>query len=226
VAGGAAKGSVNNPSDPGSWNRYAYVEGDPMNEYDPSGQYIEGPCMTWGNLSWACNPFGNVGPIPNTGTPGFDIFQFCVLNALQCLASQPQSSGSSVTVPPAYIECVTNVWSAEQTIQEDIKNIVEGATTVNDVLSLAANLTVSGSAAYTVAAAAIVTGAAATLPEAAAAGAAAFIVSYAVGKVAGVGEDFLVAAFQKFVNYAAPKILYSVANDQAKQCAKQFPVAQ
>jgi RHS repeat-associated protein len=30
------------PSDPGSWNRYAYVGGDPINENDPSGLFAEG----------------------------------------------------------------------------------------------------------------------------------------------------------------------------------------
>lgn len=68
VAGGAAKGSVNNPSDPGSWNRYAYAEADPINKYDPTGQYIDGPCTVWGNLSWACSPFSGMGF--NPGTPG------------------------------------------------------------------------------------------------------------------------------------------------------------
>jgi RHS repeat-associated protein len=37
VAGGAASGSVSNPSDPGSWNRYAYTRGDPINRFDPGG---------------------------------------------------------------------------------------------------------------------------------------------------------------------------------------------
>jgi len=37
VAGGASSGSVNNPSDPGSWNRYAYTRGDPINRNDSRG---------------------------------------------------------------------------------------------------------------------------------------------------------------------------------------------
>jgi RHS repeat-associated protein len=31
------------PSDPGSWNRYSYVEGDPINSFDPTGQYLQAP---------------------------------------------------------------------------------------------------------------------------------------------------------------------------------------
>ena len=37
TAGGAQSGSVNNPGDPGSWNRYAYTRGDPVNRADPGG---------------------------------------------------------------------------------------------------------------------------------------------------------------------------------------------
>jgi RHS repeat-associated protein len=33
----AAKGA-NDPSTPGSWNRYAYVQGDPVNGYDPRAE--------------------------------------------------------------------------------------------------------------------------------------------------------------------------------------------
>ncbi len=29
------------PGDPGSWNRYAFVSGDPMNLYDPEGLYTQ-----------------------------------------------------------------------------------------------------------------------------------------------------------------------------------------
>jgi RHS repeat-associated protein len=38
----SAKGA-NNPSDPGSWNRYAYVNGDPVNLIDPSGMVASLP---------------------------------------------------------------------------------------------------------------------------------------------------------------------------------------
>ena len=43
------------PNDPGSWNRYAYAEGDPANNSDPHGLYIAtdaygdygGSCYEW-----------------------------------------------------------------------------------------------------------------------------------------------------------------------------------
>ncbi len=42
-AGGSGKGDANNSSDPGSWNRYGYVQGDPINQYDPKGLWAETP---------------------------------------------------------------------------------------------------------------------------------------------------------------------------------------
>ena len=67
--GGASTAS---PSDPASWNRYAYVQGDPVNYYDPSGTFMlipdPGTISTWtpppvattlcGINPAACSPFG------------------------------------------------------------------------------------------------------------------------------------------------------------------------
>ncbi|MDO8941627.1 MAG: RHS repeat-associated core domain-containing protein, partial [Desulfobacterales bacterium] len=42
------------PANPGSWNRYAYVEGDPVNYHDPGGldrSDGQGPTLTW-NPTW------------------------------------------------------------------------------------------------------------------------------------------------------------------------------
>jgi RHS repeat-associated protein len=39
--------SVNNPADPQSWNRYAYVLGDPINFHDPTGRLSETPPPSW-----------------------------------------------------------------------------------------------------------------------------------------------------------------------------------
>ena len=45
----AATNGGNDPSNPGSWNRYAYVAGDPINYYDPAGEYmaIPAPGTEW-----------------------------------------------------------------------------------------------------------------------------------------------------------------------------------
>lgn len=37
----ASNGNEGNPSDPGSWNKYAYVEDDPINGTDPKGLFEE-----------------------------------------------------------------------------------------------------------------------------------------------------------------------------------------
>jgi RHS repeat-associated protein len=36
----AAKHGANSPSKPGSWNRYSYVQGDPVNAKDPRGLFL------------------------------------------------------------------------------------------------------------------------------------------------------------------------------------------
>lgn len=46
------------PSDPGSWNRYAYVDGDPVNLFDPRGLEAEYPdsfCLNYPE-HYTCNP--------------------------------------------------------------------------------------------------------------------------------------------------------------------------
>jgi RHS repeat-associated protein len=45
------------PADPQSWNRYAYVSGDPMNSYDPNGLFEQGP-GTPANEPIQCSIFG------------------------------------------------------------------------------------------------------------------------------------------------------------------------
>ena len=60
-AGGAANGSVSNPSDPGSWNRYSYTRGDPVNRLDPRGLYDCGDgWVSDASLTGPCYP--GVGP--------------------------------------------------------------------------------------------------------------------------------------------------------------------
>jgi RHS repeat-associated protein len=45
----ATASGANNPADPGSWNRYAYAENDPVNFNDPSGLMLGCPSGDWSN---------------------------------------------------------------------------------------------------------------------------------------------------------------------------------
>jgi len=67
------------PKDPGSWNRYSYVEGDPVNFYDPRGlmlfpaiwdPYGKGPPGTPGG-GGGCGAIMNIAADPESGTPGY-----------------------------------------------------------------------------------------------------------------------------------------------------------
>ena len=59
------------PSDPGSWNRYSYVEGDPVNFKDPTGEYMCNPAnpQCTGAASFGlCDPYDPI--CGNTCGPG------------------------------------------------------------------------------------------------------------------------------------------------------------
>ncbi len=64
------------PADPGSWNRYAYVGGDPVNWYDPPGLQKCRP--GWICFSLDTRPFGSSAlPAPNlaSGQGGKDMYE-------------------------------------------------------------------------------------------------------------------------------------------------------
>ena len=67
-----------NPENPLSWNRYSYVENDPINKNDPEGLGPEFPERGGKNWWWVCywsgmcgNPQGQAGPVskPGGGNP-------------------------------------------------------------------------------------------------------------------------------------------------------------
>jgi|SRR5579883_1578437 len=71
----ANNGGTGDSADPGSWNRYAYVGGDPVNYYDPDGLVAlcpigaisRGTYCEWpgdGDLSWLNAPRPRLGPKP------------------------------------------------------------------------------------------------------------------------------------------------------------------
>ncbi len=85
-----------NPRDPGSWNKYAYVGGDPVNSNDPNGLYAvpvapgdeAGYC--WENPQDPdCWPFGGNGPAtgPDANSNAIDPWVYSVLLQIQGLAN-------------------------------------------------------------------------------------------------------------------------------------------
>src|SRR6202011_3450064 len=48
------------PTDPGSWNRYTYTRGDPVNRIDPAGREDCGFCITFGPLGPLSDPSGGI----------------------------------------------------------------------------------------------------------------------------------------------------------------------
>ncbi len=50
-----------NPRDPSSWNRYAYVQGDPVNRFDPKGLYAALPSCYWNEDDPECADDGSGG---------------------------------------------------------------------------------------------------------------------------------------------------------------------
>ena len=53
----ASAQGANNPNDPGTWNRYAYVAGDPINRVDPTGR--DYTLLCWDGDSDACGGIGD-----------------------------------------------------------------------------------------------------------------------------------------------------------------------
>lgn len=92
VAGGAARGNVNNPSDPGTWNRYEYVGGDPANRSDPDGTdwiFIFNPPP-----SLPLDPFAGMNPAP---VP-YGVAYNCLVYGT-CQVSQSSEGGTSGPLP-------------------------------------------------------------------------------------------------------------------------------
>jgi RHS repeat-associated protein len=66
----AAKGA-NSPNDPGTWNRYSYVAGDPANRVDPTGQMFELTCTGADGFSSIDSCFGGGAGFNDCSSNGF-----------------------------------------------------------------------------------------------------------------------------------------------------------
>ena len=104
----AAAHGANNPSDPGTWNRYAYVGGNPASKKDPKGLWACEDCgedgsiacqigYHWDEFSGFCEPDNPGGPPPDppTGSAkcGDDQASQWVLNNYQSVLDEANKLG-------------------------------------------------------------------------------------------------------------------------------------
>jgi RHS repeat-associated protein len=96
------------PSDPGSWNRYTYTRGDPVNRFDPTGRVDIATCGGDGDDSGGC--FGGGGGWDYWGNYGgcgsqLDPDPFFSFGHLLCdqpdQGGQPVGGGGGGAAPPA-----------------------------------------------------------------------------------------------------------------------------
>ncbi len=136
--------SVNNPKDPGSWNRYAYTRGDPVNRLDPSGR---DDCLTDNCGLGAGGGDPNCGPdwTTNAGESGpcySSVFTFPPeINASPNPVSGP-TSPNPVKGPPQP-KCWQNTGNISATLSNlagDTENDVSGQFSSADMQLLTSDL--------------------------------------------------------------------------------------
>ncbi len=206
--------------DPGSWNRYAYVTGDPINLLDPGGT-----CGTPSeSYSKADGTMGVSVSIP-CGTNGFDPF---FTWGLQNSRPMRPVSEAVFDLRAAALEqkarernntrCHDEVSATEAVAISTLHSGVAAVTTVNDILGLAVTLGTAATTGYEAAAVSITVGATASLPEALLTGAAAAVATYGVLKVLGIPEDKLVEVATDLFVSSATTVYDRVAAAQAAKC--------
>ena len=101
---GGGPGDANNPQ---SWNHYAYVEGDPVNNFDPTGEVTVGPCPIWGNISWLCSPFSGLWQTFTTPNGGSSPGYACVTGLLPGCSPAVQAAVQSAEALATFVNNAT-----------------------------------------------------------------------------------------------------------------------
>jgi len=130
----ANTGGAGNPADPGSWNRYAYVEDDPVNYNDPMGLYLQFPVGGGGGLGWDYGGSGASNGVLSGGGGGSGdgvgvdpAWLTMVIIFMETGGSAPSGGPQQNTQPNQ--PCWANLPNIGQTLAELAANIEEIAAT-------------------------------------------------------------------------------------------------
>ena len=127
-----------NPRDPSSWNRYSYVQGDPVNRFDPKGLYAALPSCYWNEDDPECADDGSGGgPCDPNDSAMFGFLSF----ESGCFGGG--GPVNPVTSPPPKPKCWQNTDKIDATLVNlgtDIEHDVAGAFSAADLQLLTADV--------------------------------------------------------------------------------------
>jgi RHS repeat-associated protein len=132
------------PSDPQSWNRYAYTRGDPTNSNDPTGQYICDPDYGCGGPEGACDIeafTGETDPSCDTDTC-FAADGFTPMPGPNCPPDGPTQT--TIAKPPPCTSYYMNIYTTLTNLGQDIFSITaqkDAGITPSDLLALGLTIT-------------------------------------------------------------------------------------
>jgi RHS repeat-associated protein len=111
------------PANPGSWNRYAYVEGDPVNFHDPRGLMAEGPhyvcpysnSANWLDCYWIEPSMGGGRPFVDRSGPSRGAILSMLRQSLGAAAAAMLVTNlarrTSSEQVPTYLQVVDDCWT-------------------------------------------------------------------------------------------------------------------
>jgi hypothetical protein len=214
----AKDGGAQDPENPGSWDKYSYVQGDPINFIDPQGLLRIEPHPEF-------EPAPDPTPPPAYPAPG------------PAPSPPPPTKGSGpITCPPGYVngayggcvpsqqqqyqQCVGTVQAAQQQTLNNIGAAAGAVKTFDDLLGLVVDgsfaIGAGGGVAIVAAGAGLATGAALAV------GAAAGVAFYVGAQYFIPTEAVINLAVDVFVS-ATTAVVNQQAAAQVNQCATQYP---